>query len=166
VVGLCAGLQMLGETVRDPLHLESDRGVEAGLGLLALATELAAEKTLAVTRGVHVPSGRPVAGYEIHHGQTRTTGAAEVLFTRQTDGAPLGHGHPDLPVWGSYLHGIFDADGFRRLWLDGLRARRGLPLVATPTPYDLDPALDRLADVLERHLDLRTCLDLPGWGRD
>jgi len=163
VVGLCAGLQMLGETVRDPLHLESDRGVEAGLGLLALATELAAEKTLAVTRGVHVPSGQAVAGYEIHHGQTWTTGAAEILFTRQTDDAPLGHGHPKLPVWGSYLHGIFDADGFRRLWLDGLRARRGLPLIATTTPYDLDPALDRLADVLEHHLDLSTCLDLPGW---
>lgn len=162
VVGLCAGLQMLGETVRDPLHLESDRGAEAGLGLLPLATELAAEKTLAVTRGVHVPSGQAVAGYEIHHGRTRTTDQATVLFARREDGAPLGHGHPELPVWGSYLHGIFDADGFRRLWLNGLRARRGLAPVGTTTPYDLNPALDRLADVLEASLDLSGLMPRPG----
>ena len=53
---------------------------------------------------------------------------------------------------GAYLHGLFDADAFRRHWLNGLRARRGLAPVARLTPYDLEPALDRLADVVEESL--------------
>jgi len=152
IVGICAGLQMLGQTVEDPLGLESDRRSAAGLGVLPVATELAAEKTLTVTEARHVPSGLPLSGYEIHHGRSRATDAAPVVVTRRDDGAPLGYGHPNLPVWGAYLHGIFDADAFRRHWLNGLRARRGLaPIVAT-SPYDLEPALERLADVVEESL--------------
>lgn len=152
IVGICAGLQMLGETVRDPLGLESGRGEASGLGFLPVATELAAQKTLAVTEAVHAPTGLALCGYEIHHGRTVSTGRAATLVTRRADDAPLGYAHPDRPVWGAYLHGIFDADAFRRHWLDGLRARRGLSPVARLTPYDLEPALDRLADVMEASL--------------
>ena len=152
IVGICAGLQMLGQAVRDPLGLESDRGRAAGLGLLPLETELLADKTLTVTRAVEAPSGLPLAGYEIHHGQTRAVGPAVPRVIRRGDGAAIGHGHPALPIWGAYLHGLFDADAFRRHWLDGLRARRGLAPVGTITPYDLEPALDRLADVVEESL--------------
>jgi adenosylcobyric acid synthase len=162
IVGICAGLQMLGLAVLDPLGLESDRRREAGLGLLPLETELLEAKTLAVTQARHQPSGLPLLGYEIHHGQTRPQGQAVTVVERRDDGAPLGHGHPDLPVWGAYLHGIFDADAFRRHWLDGLRARRGLAPIGTITPYDLEPALDRLADVLEASLGQATLRRLLG----
>jgi adenosylcobyric acid synthase len=56
--------------------------------------------------------------------------------------------------WGTYLHGVFDAPGFRRAFLDALRARRGwAPLRARP-PWSLDREIDRLADAVEAHLDL------------
>jgi len=152
IVGICAGLQMLGQRVDDPLGLESDRRQEAGLGMLPVVTALAAEKTLAVTEAVHVPSGLPLVGYEIHHGRSRATADAPAVVTRRSDGAPIGYGHPDRPVWGAYLHGLFDADAFRRRWLNGLRARRGLESIDRLTPYDLEPALDRLADVVEDSL--------------
>jgi cobyric acid synthase CobQ/L-threonine-O-3-phosphate decarboxylase len=162
VVGLCAGLQMLGIAVLDPLGLESNRQREEGLGLLPLETELFAEKTLAVTEARHTSTGLPLRGYEIHHGQTRAQGQAVTVVARRNDDAPLGHAHPDLPVWGAYLHGIFDADAFRRHWLDSLRARRGLAPVGTLTPYDLEPALDRLADVVEASLGRETIRRLLG----
>jgi cobyric acid synthase CobQ/L-threonine-O-3-phosphate decarboxylase len=157
IVGLCAGLQMLGRIVTDPLGLESGRGEEAGLGLLPLATELAAEKTLTSTRAVHTPTGEALAGYEIHHGRTLAEAGLAVVVMRE-DGTAIGYGRADGPVWGAYLHGLFDADAFRRRFLDGLRARRGLPAVGRITPYDLEPALDRLADVLEEALPLSRLL--------
>ncbi|NMC49662.1 MAG: threonine-phosphate decarboxylase, partial [Desulfovibrio sp.] len=81
---------------------------------------------------------------------------------RGPDGAALGYARPDGLVWGGYLHGLFDADAFRRTWLDGLRARRGLPPLHTPVPYDLEPALDRLADVVRRALDMDAVRTLLG----
>jgi adenosylcobyric acid synthase len=153
VTGLCAGLQMLGETVRDPLGLESGRGSEPGLGLLPLVTELAAKKTLAVTEAVHEPSKLALHGYEIHHGLTHAPETLAVAVRRR-DGTPIGYARSDAPVWGAYLHGIFDADAFRRAFCDGLRRRRQLPPITDVTAYDLEPALDRLADVVEASLDM------------
>ena len=160
IVGICAGLQMLGQVVADPLGLESGRGREAGLGMLAIATELAAQKTLAATRAVHAPTGLRLAGYEIHHGLTTIpegSDAPAVAITRE-DGSAMGYGRTDGRVWGAYLHGLFDADAFRRHFLDGLRRRRGLAPIERTAPYDLEPALDRLADVLESHLDIPALL--------
>ncbi|MDQ7830192.1 MAG: cobyric acid synthase [Desulfovibrionaceae bacterium] len=156
VVGVCAGMQMLGDEVRDPTGLESGREREAGLGLLPLATELVPEKTLRFVTAVHLPSGLALAGYEIHHGVSRPLGAAGLVeVVRRQDGQALGHARPDGLVWGSYLHGLFDADAFRRAWLDGLRRRKGLAPRVVPTPYDLEPALSRLADVVEERLDMQ-----------
>ncbi|EFL50345.1 cobyric acid synthase CobQ [Solidesulfovibrio fructosivorans JJ]] len=159
VVGICAGLQMLGTAVADPLGLESGRKREEGLGLLGISTELAAAKTLAATRAVHADSKLALRGYEIHHGLTVPDNATppHLAVTRE-DGSPLGYARPDGRVWGAYLHGIFDADAFRRHFLNTLRRRRNLAPIAHRTPYDLEPALDRLADVLEAHLDLPALL--------
>jgi cobyric acid synthase CobQ len=147
VVGICGGFQMLGREVHDPLGIESAAGTSSALGLLHAHTVLAAEKTLVRTSARHVPSGLEVTGYEIHHGQT-TLGEAAVWFTRG-DGQVVGAARPDQRVWGTYLHGVFDADGFRRWFIDRLRVRRGLsPLCATTARYDIEPALDRLAAVV------------------
>ncbi|QLA20350.1 cobyric acid synthase [Desulfolutivibrio sulfoxidireducens] len=157
VVGICAGFQMLGEVVADPLCLESKKQRESGLGLLPLFTELLAEKTLRLVSAGHTRSGLAIRGYEIHHGTTRPAegGATglEIALARE-DGTPVGYARPDGLVWGGYLHGLFDADAFRRAWLDGLRVKKGLAPVGTPTPYDLEPALDRLADVVRTALDM------------
>jgi len=155
VVGICAGLQMLGETVADPLGLESGRGEAAGLGLLPLATSLAADKTLALTNAVHESTGLPLRGYEIHHGVTTPRDGLAVAVRRE-GGDPMGYARSDAPVWGAYLHGIFDADGYRRAFCDGLRRRRGLEPMTRLTAYDIEPALDRLADVIEASLGLAT----------
>ncbi|MCK9241006.1 cobyric acid synthase [Desulfocurvus sp.] len=165
IVGLCGGLQMLGREVADPLGLEGG-GVRPGLGLLGVDTELAGEKTLVRAAARHVPTGLALAGYEIHHGRTvAAPGAGAAVCVERADGQPIGFAAPGGLVWGSYLHGLFDADGFRRTFLDGLRRRAGLaPVGRVVAPYDVEPALERLADVVAERLGLATILRAAGLG--
>jgi cobyric acid synthase len=152
VVGICGGFQMLGRVVLDSHGLEGAPGGRvAGLGLLEMDTGLAAEKRLIQRQGIHVPSGQPVHGYEIHHGRSSETG--NVL--EFSDGTTCGAVDRSGKVWGCYLHGIFDSDAYRRWFINGLRREKGLSDFRGQTScYDLEPALDRLAAVLRQHLDM------------
>ena len=155
IVGVCAGFQMLGEVIADPHGLEAPGlGQISGLGLLPVTTTLAAEKTLRRVTAVHRPSGLAVTGYEIHHGQTSGPGAEVILAV---EGEIGGAASPTGRVWGTYLHGIFDSDDFRRWFIDRLRQRRGLaPLGrAGGATFDLEPAFDRLAAAVRAGVDLR-----------
>jgi adenosylcobyric acid synthase len=158
IVGICGGYQMLGGKIEDLQAIESSRREMQGLGLLELSTTMAAEKTLVRVSAVHV-SGFHLQGYEIHHGQSN--GAALQPVVVRADGTTIGvaQGH----VWGTYMHGIFDADEFRRWFVDRLRERRGLkPLGRVCAPYDLEPALDRLAEVVRKSIRLEAVYRLMG----
>ena len=176
LLGICGGLQMLGASLHDPLHLE-DGGSMRGMSLLPLLTTLAAAKTL---RQSHARAAWPLAadscmlsGYEIHHGVTRlaeeyaVSGGLSVrpLVLRE-DGTPVGWGlcREDAlpPVWGSYLHGILDDDVFRHTLLRRVRAAAGRAPAAEERPYSLGPELDRLADTVEAHCDWPRILTLLG----
>lgn len=154
VVGICAGLQMLGARIADPGGVESTGAEVEGLGLLALDTAFGEEKTLSRTRARHRASGSEVSGYEIHHGKSVASDSTEVILKRE-DGSPVGYAHQRLPVWGTYLHGIFDDDCFRRWFIDELRVRKGLaPLEYPGGVYGIDAALDRLADAVRSSVDM------------
>ena len=154
IVGICGGFQLLGNGISDPYAIESGAGAQQGLGLLPINTIMAEEKTTLQTRCHHLPSGCMLSGYEIHHGITTVEGV-EALITGQ-DGRLLGAGSSNGMVWGSYLHGIFDADPFRRWWLDRLRGRKGWKTDGLIRAcYDLEPALDRLADCVRGSLDMQ-----------
>ena len=57
----------------------------------------------------------------------------------------------------TYLRGVFDDDAFRRAWLDHVRADIGLaPQGRQLAAYDLEKALDRLADIVREHSDMET----------
>lgn len=153
LVGVCGGFQMLGASIADPHGLESDRKTVPGLGLLEIETVLAPEKTLTRVTATHLESGESIAGYEIHHGQTETAAAQPCI--RREDGALAGARSSDGRLWGTYLHGVFDADGFRRWFIDRLRVRRGLPAVGKVVArYDLEPSFERLAEVVRHSLDM------------
>ncbi|MBM3335621.1 cobyric acid synthase, partial [Candidatus Sumerlaeota bacterium] len=161
IVGICGGFQMLGQEIADPHHLESPDGQSTGLGLLPVTTVLAAEKTLLRVNANHEPSGLPVVGYEIHHGQT-STGDVQAIF-RRDDGEVCGVGAPDHRVWGTYLHGVFDADQFRRWFVDRLRERRGMtPVGKVMTTYDLEPVFDHLAQVVRENVQMDQILKMMG----
>ena len=147
---------MLGARITDPACVESGGVLARPLSLLPLATEMAVDKVLCQARCVYLPLGEEVRGYEIHHGRTHVLdGQARPVMAR-ADGAAIGWGREDGLVWGTYLHGVFDADGFRRSFLDRLRVRKGLaPLKTIQVAYDLEAALDRLAEVVRKSLDMK-----------
>lgn len=151
IIGICGGFQMIGTEIEDPDKVESASGREAGLGLLDVQTVMHGEKTLLRATARHTPSGLTVHGYEIHHGQTRPQ-ASSPLFIRPDHEVIGVQGHEGR-VWGTYLHGVFDADEFRRWFIDRLRVRRGLKAAGQVTSaYDIEPALDRLADTVRNAL--------------
>jgi adenosylcobyric acid synthase len=158
VVGICGGFQMLGRLIRDPRHVESAADAEEGLGLLPSVTVFEEEKITAQVSGIHLGSGAEVRGYEIHMGRAEGTAAAPLLriterggrAVSEFDGAEAAGGR----VWGTYLHGVFDNPGFRRHFVDCLRAARGWPALRTASPIDSDAEFDKLAAHVRAALDL------------
>ena len=153
IVGICGGYQMLGRRIEDPHQIESDGQPVDALGLLAISTVMDREKTLCRVVGRHIRSGTVLRGYEIHHGQSECDESLEALIARE-DGQVIGVGRG--LVWGTYLHGIFDADHFRRWFIDRLRVRRGLAAIGKVVAvYDVEESFDRLADLVRERLDMK-----------
>ncbi|SIO40703.1 adenosylcobyric acid synthase (glutamine-hydrolysing) [Rhodovulum sp. ES.010] len=152
VLGLCGGYQMLGRKIRDPEGLEGPAGETAGLGLLDLETVMLPDKTLTRIAATHAATGAAFDGYEIHIG--RTDGPDRTRPFAHVGGRPEGAVSADGRIAGSYLHGLFAADGFRRAWLSAL----GQP--AGPHSYGaaVEDTLDALAAHLERHMPIDTLL--------
>ncbi len=162
VIGICGGFQMIGSAIADPHGLESDRKAIPALSFLNLTTVLANEKTLTRVTANHLGSGLAVHGYEIHHGQSESAELGPLV--KKQDGSVDGAISADEKIWGTYLHGIFDADEFRRWFINRLRRRRGLPPISeVRSKYDLEPALDRLADAVRQSLDMNRIYKILGF---
>ncbi len=159
VAGICGGYQMLGERILDPDGVESSDREAKGLGLLPVVTSFGTDKALKRVKARWLAGDLPLEGYEIHHGRTVPSekdapGAVAVPVMAAEDGSALGYGAG--AVWGSYLHGLFDADGFRRYFLNGLRARRGLAPLSVNAWPSLDARLGALAEQVRGHVDMAT----------
>jgi adenosylcobyric acid synthase len=157
IFGICGGMQILGEAIDDPAGLEGKAGNYPGLGLLPGRTVITPGK---ITRQCQCTSlfpqaGLPITGYEIHQGRTHYP--QNMNHHQLFDQPNLGIVNQELSVWGTYLHGLFDNGAWRRVWLNNLRNRRGLPSLPTAVPSyqeEREKTLDRLADVVAEHLDL------------
>jgi len=62
-------------------------------------------------------------------------------------------------VWGTYIHGIFDAGPFRRKFLNDIRKRKGLKPIPQ-TKYDIDKEFDKLADTVRNNVDIKAVYDI------
>jgi len=153
VLGVCGGYQMLGRRIADPDGIDGAPGEAEGLGLLNVDTVMTAEKRVAPAKGACALSGAAIDGYEIHMGRTAgpDTRRPFALMDDAPNAAPEGARSADGRVEGTYLHGVFASDAFRREWL----ARAGAP-AAGGLDYDaeVDAALDALADHVECAVDV------------
>jgi adenosylcobyric acid synthase len=158
VLGLCGGYQMLGHTISDPEGIEGASGSVPGLGLLDVETTMSPDKRVTETAATHIASATSVRGYEIHIGRTSGPDCARPMF--EVAGLSEGATRADGRVMGSYLHGMFTADAFRRQFLASLGVSPGTE------SYDtiVDTTLDTLADHLERHIDCEGLLSLARTG--
>ncbi len=165
VVGICAGLQMLGRRIDDPGGVEGTPGAIDGLGRLDVTTTFAPDKVLDRPHGAAITggpgpgagTGARAAGYRIHHGVVRGAGAEPWLVA--DDGTVLGWAAER--TLGTTLHGLFDEDDLRTAILAWAADAAGLPRSTATSGRPgvrfaaaRQARLDRIADALEAHLDI------------
>jgi adenosylcobyric acid synthase len=153
VLGLCGGYQMLGQTIADPEGIEGPTATVEGLGLLDIATVMSADKSTRLVRGIHSATGAAIEGYEIHLGRSEGRDCARPVVT--IDGRPDGASTADGRVQGTYVHGLFTGDAFRKAWLAHFGIASSLAYAS-----QIESALDALADHLEAHLDVDAILGI------
>jgi adenosylcobyric acid synthase len=149
LLGICGGMQMLGEGLRDLGEVDGD---ERGLGLLPLETTFAGEKLVGrgpvrFVTGLGGPwrglAGAEFEGYEIRHGRTRATGpAAEAILGER--------GWASGAVLGIAVHGLFESEA------------AVAALLGSAPPRSLDAAIDELTDTVVAALDLERVERLAG----
>jgi len=152
VLGICGGYQMLGQSIADPEGHEGPPGNATGLGLLDIDTTLGGRKQLGLVNGADIVSDAPVAGYEMHLGETTGPGLARPML--RLGDRPDGAVSADGKIAGCYLHGLFASDEFRRAFL----ARLGATPSTLAYEASIDATLDRLAEHLAASLDLDAIL--------
>ncbi len=151
IMGMCGGYQMLGKKIYDPHGVESPEPEVEGIGLLDIETTFATGKRTcrveaAMTKSAfgekadhiddcanHYPENYSLKGYEIHMGES--SGDVGLFRIRRissslnadnrTEGYVL-DGSRKSNCWGTYIHGIFDNDLFRRDLINSLRDREGI----------------------------------------
>jgi adenosylcobyric acid synthase len=175
IMGMCGGYQMLGKKIYDPYGIESPHKEVDGLGLLNIETTFEKEKTTCQTEVELVRSsvsfgdspGREfgagnnglLRGYEIHMGQSKgDIGLFKILrltphasrLTDAFDGSINGN------CWGTYIHGIFENDSFRRRIINSIRGKRELPPIDSTIKYSemKEKAIDNLADIVKQNLNM------------
>jgi adenosylcobyric acid synthase len=158
VLGICGGYQMLGNRIVD--DVESARGEVQGLGWLDVETVFAAEKTTRQRRGLAM--AQRVSGYEIHHGvTTRGPGAAGWVHLDDVHGCgDDGAVDPEARALGTSLHGLFEEDGFRAMFLTEVGRRRDKTFIPAGVSFAAarEAQFDRLADLIEAHVDFEAVL--------
>ncbi|WP_068679593.1 MULTISPECIES: cobyric acid synthase [unclassified Variovorax] len=147
VLGICGGLQMLGEALIDPHGVD---GNGPGLGLLPLVTVFEEDKTVrlrearfGVLKGPWAAlSEVAMRGYEIHHGRTAPHPAMAAAGDRAEAvmAEDLAWQNAQGNVLGLYLHGLFEDPAVLQA-LFGARART------------LDAVFDGLADHIDSHFE-------------
>ncbi len=160
ILGICGGYQLLGERIRDPYGVESDRKEVRGLNLLPIETSLEKEKVVRKVIGTCLMDGKRVRGYEIHMGQTKALSRSGEPFLRihlpgdkstWDDGWTIKRGQ----IAGTYVHGILDTPGFRGEFLNSIRKAKGLKSrVPRQGRLSRFHQYDRLADHFEQYCDV------------
>lgn len=151
IFGICGGYQMLGDTMSDPEQVEAAGMSElAGMGLLPVRTVFRGEKVQRQTSGTFAAiegafstlNGLDYQGYEIHMGRSGET-AAPVVGRNN--------------VYGSYIHGIFDAPGVADAVIQAICREKHLDFHTTSSlnlrAYR-ERQYDRLADIVRAGLDM------------
>ena len=173
IVGICGGLQILGNVIHDEEKRESKHGTIKGLGLLDIESSFSRQGKIVTQSTATIPdnleglageifkdiAGEEVTGYEIHEGTTELFNSTALLNIKTGQGNNedgLLDGSSNGNAFATYFHGIFHNYNFRREFLNYIRAKKGLEAKYGEDPYKTqkDYSLNRLAEIVEEHLDM------------
>ena len=178
IVGICGGMQILGNYIFDDDKKESSVGTIEGLELLDITSKFEKTEKLVTQSEFVVPSedrlvgiardifkniqGEKVKGYEIHEGTTELNESYlvaplfEVVKGNGNNSLGLYDGACSNNVFGTYMHGVFHNYNFRREFLNYLREKKGLEKKYGEDPYETkkDYSLNKIAEIVEENLDM------------
>jgi len=150
LVGICGGFQMLGKKIIDKNKIESDTIEKKLLGFLNISTELVSEKILkqVITEIKFLNKKYMISGYEVHNGNS-IVDPDEIFIHKEN-------------ILGTYVHGIFDNDEFRRAFLNLIRNKKKLKPIRQITVLNeiKEKNMNNLADFIEKNIDVNYILNL------
>ena len=139
---------MLGEKIFDPLKTESNFTELDGLKLLPIQTTFTENKftkqvTIAEENFIFMNEkicAKNLVGYEIHAGITNFD---KKIFSKNN-------------ILGTYVHGIFDNDNFRRKILNIIRIKKNLPPINFTRNIfaEKQKNYDNLAEIVRKNLNM------------
>ena len=176
IFGICGGYQMLGKNISDPYGVE-EGGDFPGLGLLDITTSFIEHKRTIQMEGCfgdvkgifHELTGMPLHGYEIHSGVTTfdDRNAMTSIKPIHEVGEEFAEGNQNITykmnVYGTYVHGVFDGDGFASKIVEALLAKKGLHMEDVKTINFADykrQQYDILADAVRKDIDMQKVYEI------
>lgn len=171
IMGISSGYQILGSKLFDSEKTAAEPVEYQGLGLLNTETVFNTEKTTTQVKAkVRVNAGiikncqnMQLEGFEIHTGTTTLRGEEDNSPFLLTESSGQGVNLPEGAisqsgqVFGTYLHGIFDNDAFRRQVLNNLREAKGWEHIELPTVETnllKEEAFNKLAQGVRENINL------------
>ena len=162
LIGICGGMQMLGNSIHDPGGIESERPVAEGLGVLDIETRFMGDKLTTRTEGRIVggrgllsgAGGMNVSGYEIHVGVTESDDGASRAVETADGSAPLGYADRTGRVLGAYMHDLFKNAEFADSVIGNVARMKGLDQSVESEPFSQEAEFDKLAAHLRARLDM------------
>jgi adenosylcobyric acid synthase len=155
ILGICGGFQMLGQSIHDPLQVESALKKMDGFGLIPCSTFFQKEKETKQISGTLFEHALPIVGYEIHHGLVQMKVPYTPFFSIQDNSIARTEGYinPARNLYGTSIHGIFDQPEFRRWFLNEIREKKGLsPL--QPSAVDPDLPYQEWAKFVRKNINI------------
>lgn len=164
ILGICGGYQILGSEICD--EVESKQGRVEGFGLLDVKTIFLDSKVTLQRRGISLRfGGVAVSGYQIHQGRVISEGSQKLFElsvpVRSFPEAGLSDGAVDDAgqVFGTTLHGIFENDGFRTVFLAHVAMARSKSFESQLNFAELrESQIDFLATFVSKHIDIDAVL--------
>ncbi len=177
VIGVCGGYQILGLYVKDYHGCESTVPEIKGLEILPMVTEMSKEK---ITRQVEakINEAHPfwdgcsipevLKGYEIHMGRSYAPSEEEMnpglfIILKRLGAATESQIYDGMAskkhrAWGTYIHGIFDNDSFRKWLLSAVASYSGKALPFSKNSWNYftwkNEQYDLLASLFRKHVDM------------
>lgn len=154
LLGICGGYQMLGLSINDPYGVEGKPSSWPALGLLNVSTVMKESKRLRTLIGKCLLTEKPISGYEIHSGETVNMDLSPLF--QLNDGSFDGARSKNGLIEGTYIHGLFTSDQFRRAYLNRIKVQ------STPQIFyeqEIETILDSLADHLEKYVEIDSLIN-------
>ena len=166
VFGICGGLQMLGKLLEDPNNNESYKNPNSnsftGMELLPIETTFEKKKKTSQRKETVLwPRRENINGFEMHYGKSYLIGNKDSEIKALFQDSSLGwvkEKENKSFIGGTYLHGIFENDEWRRQWINKIRLKKGLNEL-TIIEDNKNNKREKLLDLLTDSFEQNICID-------